>query len=176
MIDFVHTSVLLFGSNEATIHLPEGLSKALIAAHSGWRYVILILLILAIYYGNLTAKGKKAYEGATKKMGMFTMIAVDIQLMVGLVLYFFFIASQTNFKIGKLKDQIGVPMFRSIAIDHAIGMLIALVLIHIGYAKAKKALNDTEAGKKQFTYMLIALIIILISIPWPFLHHERGWF
>ncbi|HRG85438.1 MAG TPA: hypothetical protein PLN38_06995 [Chitinophagales bacterium] len=176
MIDFITTSVLLFGSNEATIQLPEGLAKALIAAHSGWRYIILILLVMAIIYGKQTASGKKAYEGATKKMGMFTMIAVDIQLLGGLVLYFFFIASQTNFKLGKLKDQMGVSQFRSIAVEHAIGMLIALVLIHIGYSKAKKALNDTEAGKKQYVFYLIALIIILLSIPWPFLHPERGWF
>lgn len=176
MTDLILSSTLLFGSNEATIHLPEGLSKALIAMHSGWRYVILILLVLAIVYAKQTASGKKAFEGATKKMGMFTMIAADIQLLVGLVLYFYFLASQTNFKMGKLTDQLAVGQFRSIAIDHAVGMLIALILIHVGYAKAKKALNDTDAGKKQFTYMLIALIVILISIPWPFMHPERGWF
>ena len=176
MIDLILSPVLLFGSNEATIHMPEGLSKALIAMHSGWRYVILVLMILAIIYGKQTASGKKAFDGATKKMGMFTMIAMDIQLLVGLVLYFFFIASQTNFKIGKFTDQLGVGQFRTIAVEHAIGMMIALVLVHVGYAKAKKALNDTEAGKKQYIYMLIALIIILLSIPWPFMHPERGWF
>ena len=90
MIDFITTSVLLFGSSEATIQLPEGLAKALIAAHSGWRYIILILLVMAIIYGKQTASGKKPFEGGTKKMGMFTMIAVDIQLLGGLVLYFFF--------------------------------------------------------------------------------------
>ena len=176
MIDFITSSVLLFGSSEATIQLPEGLAKALIAAHSGWRYVILILLVMAIIYGKQTASGKKPFEGGTKKMGMFTMIAVDIQLLGGLVLYFFFMASQTMFKMGKLKDQMGISEFRNIAVEHAIGMLIALVLIHIGYSKAKKALNDTEAGKKQYVFYLIALIVILLSIPWPFLHPERGWF
>jgi heme A synthase len=176
MLNSIITPVLLFGSNESTISMPEGLSKALIAAHSGWRYVILILIVMAIVYARQTAKGKRAFEGGTKKMGMFTMIAMDIQLLGGLVLYFFFLASQTKFKIGKLTDQLEVSSFRTIAVEHAIGMLIAIVLVHMGYAKAKKALNDTEAGKKQFTYMLIALIIILLSIPWPFLHPERGWF
>jgi len=176
MTDLILSSVLLFGSNEATINMPEGLSKALTAMHSGWRYVIIVLIILAIIYGKQTALGKKAFNGTTKKMGMFTMIAMDIQFLGGLVLYFFFLSSQTNFKIGKLTDQLGVSQFRTIALEHAIGMLIALILVHVGYAKAKKALNDTEAGKKQYIYMLIAFIIILISIPWPFLHPERGWY
>jgi hypothetical protein len=176
MLELLFSSVLLFGSNEATIHLPEGLTKALLASHSGMRYILLILLILAIVFARQTASGKKPFLGATKKMGMFTMILVDLQLLIGALLYFNFIATQTNFKLGKLKDQLGAPMFRSIALDHALGMAIAILLIHLGYAKAKKAMNDVDAGKKQYIYYLIALIVILVSIPWPFLHHERSWF
>ncbi|HMU69721.1 MAG TPA: hypothetical protein PK511_07480 [Chitinophagales bacterium] len=176
MTDLLFANVLLFGSNEPTVHLPEGLYKALLASHSGLRYIVMILLILAVVYARQTSSGKKPFAGATKKMGMFTMILVDIQLLVGAALYFNFIASQTNFKLGKLKDQLSAPMFRSIALDHALGMFIAIVLIHLGYAKAKKSMNDVDAGKKQFMFYLIALILILVSIPWPFLHHERGWF
>ncbi len=170
--------ILLFGSNETTRHLPEGLSKALIGFHSGWRYIIIILMLLGIWFGYQTSKGKKPFAGSTRKMGMFTMIAVDIQLVVGLVLYFYFLSRYTNLQINKLKGQMGAPEFRSIAVDHVVGMMIALILIHIGYSKAKKATTDISAGKKQFTYFLIAFIIILISIPWPFLdvNKSRGWF
>jgi len=175
MSELLFSTVLLFGSNEGTMHLPEGISKALIASHSGMRWLILILLVLAIIFARQTAKGKRPFEGATRKAGMFTMILIDIQLLMGLVLYFYFLASQTNFKMGKLKDQLEVGAFRSIAVDHFIGMLIAVVLIHFGYAKAKRALNATDAGKKQFLWYLVALIIILLSIPWPFMHPGRGW-
>ena len=175
MIATILSTVLLFGSDEATMHLPEGLYKALMGFHSGWRYIIIILMLLGIIYGWQASKGKKPFAGATKKMGMFTMIAMDLQLVVGLILYFFWLSSQTNFKIAKLTDQLGVPQFRSITLEHAIGMLIAIILVHIGYSKAKKALNDIDAGKKQFVWFLIAFILILLSIPWPFLHPERGW-
>lgn len=175
MSDLLFSTVLLFGSNEGTMHLPEGMAKALLASHSGMRYIILILLLLAVVFASQTRSGKRPFEGATKKTGMFTMILIDIQLLMGLVMYFFFLASQTNFKMGKLKDQLEVSSFRSIAVEHFIGMMIAVVLIHLGYAKAKKALNAEEAGKKQFLFYLIALIIILLSIPWPFMHPERGW-
>ena len=175
MTDLLYSTILLFGSNEATMHLPEGMAKALLASHSGMRYIILILLILAVIFAAQTRSGKRPFEGATRKTGMFTMIFIDVQLLVGLVLYFFFLASQTNFKIGKLKDQLEVSSFRSIAVEHFIGMIIAVLLIHIGYTKAKKALNAEEAGKKQFLFYLIALILILLSIPWPFMHPERGW-
>lgn len=175
MTNLLFSGILLFGSNEGSLHLPEGVSKALLASHSGMRYLIIILMLMAIFFAYQTSKGKRPFIGNTKKTGMFTMILIDIQLLMGLVLYFFFLAGQTNFKLGKLKDQLEVSMFRSIAVDHFIGMLIAVVLVHMGYAKAKKAMNDPEAGRKQFLFYLIAFIIIMLVIPWPFLHHERGW-
>ncbi|MBK7567950.1 MAG: hypothetical protein KBF42_05985 [Chitinophagales bacterium] len=169
------STVLLFGSDEATRHLPEGLYKALMGFHSGWRYIILILMVLGIWFGFQTSKGKRPFAGATKKMGMFTMISIDLQLVAGLLLYFNWISTQTNFKISNIASQMGVAIFRNIALDHAIGMLIAIIFIHIGYAKAKKALNDADAGRKQFIWFLIAFILILVSIPWPFLYETRGW-
>jgi len=174
----MHTHLLLHGSDAPTRHLPEGLAKALIGFHSGWRYFILVLLLLAIVYAYQASKGKRPFAGAAKKMGMFTMIAADLQFLVGIVLYFFFLSRYTNLQMGKLKDQIGAPEFRTMALDHALGMLIALILIHIGYSKAKKETDPLKAGKKQFTFYLIALILILLSIPWPFLsvHASRGWF
>ncbi len=169
---------LLFGSDAPTMHMPDVLARGMIGFHSGWRYIILLLLLAGIITGWQTSKGKKPFTGFTKRMGMFTMIAVDIQLIVGLVLYFFLLARYTDMHMGKLTDQMRMPEFRSIAVDHLIGMLIAIILIHIGYSKAKKATVDAVAGKKQFGYFLAALIIILLSIPWPFMsiHAWRGWF
>jgi len=175
MILTLISAVLLNGSNEVAAHLPEGLYKALTGFHSGWRYIVIILLVLGIWFGFQTSKGKKPFAGATKKMGMFSMIAMDLQLVAGLLLYFHWISTQTNFKISNITDQLGAPSFRNIALDHAIGMLLALIFVHIGYAKAKKALNDVDAGRKQFIWFLIAFILILVSIPWPFLYDGRGW-
>lgn len=175
MIATTIQTVLLFGSDEATMHLPEGLYKALMGFHSGWRYIILIFMILGIWFGYQSSKGKKPFAGATKKMGMFTMISIDLQLVAGLLLYFNWISTQTNFKISNLTEQMGVTSFRNIALDHAIGMILAIIFVHIGYAKAKKALTDVDAGRKQFIWFLIAFILIMISIPWPFLYDTRGW-
>ncbi len=175
MITELFSNVLLFGSDEPTQHLPEGLAKALIGFHSGWRYIIIILMILAIWFGWQTSKGKRPFAGATKKMGLFTMIAIDMQLVVGLILYFYWIASQTDFKLSKLTGQLDVASFRTITLEHAVGMLIAIILVHIGYSKAKKAIQDNAAGKAQFIWFLIAFILILLAIPWPFLHPERSW-
>ncbi len=155
---------------------PEGLYKMLLSMHSGWRYIILILMIAAIIFGRQAAKGKRGFAGAPRRFGMFTMIAADIQLLLGLGLYSFFLKANTSAIGSSFGDQMSNSSFRNIAVEHALGMIIALVLIHIGYARAKKNTDSAGAGKAQFTYYLIALIIILVSIPWPFLHAGRGWF
>ncbi|MEZ5015112.1 MAG: hypothetical protein R2794_12560 [Chitinophagales bacterium] len=156
--------------------MSENLIKALLGMHSGWRYIILILLIAAIVYARQTASGKRPFAGATKKLGMFTMIAIDIQLLLGILLYYNFMQVTTHFNLGTFKHQFSADSFRNIAVDHLVGMLLAIICIHVGYAKAKKQENPLAAGKKLFGWYLFGLILILVSIPWPFLHPGRGWF
>jgi hypothetical protein len=56
-------------------------------------------------------------------------------------------------------------------------MLIAVVLITIGYSKSKRANTAVEKFKPIKIFYLIGLIIILASIPWPFRANLGGaWF
>ena len=48
------------------------------------------------------------------------------------------------------------------------GMLIAIVLITIGRGVAKKSIPDAAKFKRSFWLFLIALVIILATVPWPF--------
>jgi hypothetical protein len=56
-------------------------------------------------------------------------------------------------------------------------MLIAIVLITLGYSKSKKGTTDAEKFKPIKVYYLIAFILIVASIPWPFRTALGGsWF
>ena len=59
MTNLLFSGILLFGSNEGSLHLPEGVSKALLASHSGMRYLIIILMLMAIFFAYQTSKGKR---------------------------------------------------------------------------------------------------------------------
>lgn len=58
--------------------------------------------------------------------------------------------------------------FRFFWIEHPVGMLIAIVLITLGHGMAKKTVSDEVKYRKAFYFFLFALVIILVSIPWPF--------
>jgi hypothetical protein len=63
-------------------------------------------------------------------------------------------------------------VLRFYLVEHISLMIVAIILITVGYSKAKKA----ASWKPVFTYYLIGLILILASIPWPFRIPVAGWF
>lgn len=140
----------------------------MIHAHSFLRWVVLILALLTIIKSFSGMSSKKAFTAADKKMPLFFMISMDIQLLLGLVLYFtgaWGIKNIQNQGMGEvMKDAAG----RFFAIEHTVGMLLAIIFAHVAYAFAKKNIDDTAKFKKIFTFTLLSLLAILVSIPWPF--------
>ena len=139
-------------------------------AHSGWRWVVLALLIYAIFNAFTKWRSGQSFEDKDRKTNLFAMISVHIQLLFGFVLYF--MSPSVQFSSATMKDS----MLRFFTVEHLVMMLIAVILITIGNSMSKKALEDTIKFKKTFTYYLIGLIIILAGIPWPFRGFGNGWF
>ena len=57
--------------------------------------------------------------------------------------------------------------YRFFAIEHTVGMLIAIALITIARGVFRKNITDTKKHKRCIILYLFALIIVLASIPWP---------
>ncbi len=54
------------------------------------------------------------------------------------------------------------------AIIHATMMFAAVIIVSIGSAMAKRRPTDHEKYKTMLTWFAIALLVILVAIPWPF--------
>ena len=135
--------------------------------HSGLRWIILILLVLAI----INAFSSKTFEKKHKMINLFAMIALHTQLLIGLVLLKS--SGKVNFGEGWMKDAI----YRFYGMEHLAGMVIAIDLITFGYVKSKKGTTPAEIYKPIKLFYIIGLIIILASIPWPFRANLGGaWF
>ncbi|HEY0058968.1 MAG TPA: hypothetical protein VGB56_07515 [Flavisolibacter sp.] len=148
----------------------------LVAAHSGGRWILLLLLLVAIF--KSATAGNRNFTDGDAKTGLFLMIVTDLMLLVGLVLYF---AGNWGFELvsgGGMGEVMKNPVARFFSVEHTVGMLIAIVLIHIGKAQAKKNLPHRSKHKRTFIFYLLALIIIIASVPWPIraVGEGRGWF
>ncbi len=139
-------------------------------AHSGLRWIVLALLVYAIINAFTKWQAAKTFEDKDRKINLFAMVFTHIQFLTGVILYF--MSSKVQFNSMTMKDS----MLRFFSVEHALMMLIAVALITIGNAAAKKASEDSTKFKKSFIYFLIGLFIMLISIPWPFRGFGNGWF
>ena len=70
--------------------------------------------------------------------------------------------------------KVGVQRF--FLVEHISLMILAAVLMTIGYSTTKKQINTPYGGKKLLFYYLIALFLILLAIPWPFRGFGTAWF
>ncbi|EHQ26353.1 hypothetical protein [Mucilaginibacter paludis] len=126
--------------------------------HSGFRYVVLILILLAIIQALAGLFGKKAYTDGNRKLNLFAMISAHTQLLIGLVLYFLSPFVQFNAQTMKQADT------RYWTVEHLTMMIFALVLITIGHSRSKKAVLPEAKHRAIVVFYLLAVVVILAAI------------
>lgn len=143
--------------------------------HSMLRWLLLVVLIFVVITSFIGWKNGKIYTKGHGKLVFYTVLIAHLQLITGLVLYF--LGPWAN-RLTMMADTMRDPVSRFFAVEHLLGMLIAIVLITIGSARAKRVAEDAGKYKVVFTLFGIALLLILLSIPWPFreVGMGRGWF
>ena len=128
--------------------------------HSYWAYLVLIILILATINAILGYTSKKQFKDKDLRLSLFTLITSHIQLLIGLGVYF------SSPMYNSMKENGINEINRMLAIEHPIMMILAIVLITIGWSKHKKQSTDTGKFKKIAVFYGLALILILSRIPW----------
>ncbi|WP_057936554.1 hypothetical protein [Algoriphagus resistens] len=131
--------------------------------HSGIAYLALFALIVVIIYMLIGSLSNREFREKDRKIGLIAFVLSHIQLLVGLILYFL---SPLGLEMLKSGTAMSDPAARLIALEHPLINIIAIVLISIGYIRAKK----TGASRARFRsiYMMyaIGLVLILSRIPW----------
>jgi hypothetical protein len=143
------------------------MSSVLLQVHSILRWVILILLFLSIVQSFIGWMRRRELREVDTKLWLFTMISAHTTLLIGLILLFFgrFGILSTGLPEGVMlmKDK----FYRFYWVEHPVGMLVATILITIGRGVVKKQITDPLKYKRAFWLFLLALLIILATIPWP---------
>lgn len=135
--------------------------------HNLLRWILLFVLLTAIFRAYRGWKSRKIYGKSDKQLGLFLMISAHTELLLGFILWFtsaYGFQSIKNLGMAVVMKNAGARFW---AVEHMIGMLIGVVLITIGRSVTKKAISDTSKFKKSFWLFLFGLIIILAVVPWP---------
>jgi hypothetical protein len=146
---------LLFKKIKHTMNLYAFLQKF----HSGWAYLALILLVVAVVNAIIGFTSKKEFTAKDRKIALFGLIGSHVQLLVGLILYFVS-------PLGLAGFSMKVAEARLTSLEHPLINVVALVLITIGWSKHKKAATSELKFKSFAVFYTIGLLLILSRIPW----------
>ncbi len=137
----------------------------LLHTHNLFRWLALIAIVVALIFAFQGWFAKKDWTKKDNLAGLLLTIFVDIQLVIGLILYFF-VSPFTKSAFADFGAAMKNSVLRFYAVEHILIMIIALVLIHIGRVKSKKATLSVNRHKAAAIWYGIAFILILVGIPW----------
>lgn len=128
--------------------------------HSGWAYLALLLLVFAVFNSIIGLFSKKEFTAKDRKISLFALITIHIQLIVGLILYF---VSPNGFLVlGEMNNA----ALRLTSLEHPLTNIIAISLITIGWVRHKKVLSSRLKFKSISIFYGLGLVLILSKIPW----------
>jgi len=133
--------------------------------HNTLRWILFIVLIVTLIKYLAGWLGNQPWKKTDNILGIATTWLMDLQLITGLALYFF-LSPVTKMALSDFGAAMKDASLRFYAVEHFLMMLIAVVLVHIGREKSKRALTDTGKFKMGSIFFLIALMVIYAAIPW----------
>ncbi|GAB2485589.1 hypothetical protein [Algoriphagus taiwanensis] len=132
-------------------------------AHSGLAYLALAALVLVIIYALIGSLSGRAFTEKDRKIAMIAFILSHTQLLIGLILYF---VSPLGFSLltggGAMSDSAA----RLTALEHPLINIVAIILISVGYIRAKKLVDSRAKFRSIYMLYAIGLVLILSRIPW----------
>lgn len=134
--------------------------------HSGWAYLAILLLVLAIVNSLIGFSGKKEFTAKDRKIALFGLIGAHIQLLIGLILYFTSPLGYSNIPALGMGEVMKNDALRLTVVEHPVINVIAIILITIGWSKHKKAITSTAKFKSILIFYAIGALLILSRIPW----------
>ena len=147
----------------------------LLPLHNILRWVVLIAALFAIYRAFAGWLGKKDWTSTDDKAGMWFTMLMDIQVLVGLILYIF-LSPITQSAFQNFGGAMSNAVARFFAVEHILLMVVAAAAAHMGRAFSRKASGALSKHKRAAIWFVLALLLVLVAIPWPFSAAARPLF
>lgn len=141
------------------------MSNFVLAVHNILRWIVLILLIIALVRAYWGWFGKREWEPTDTRVGRFYSISLDIQLLLGIILYFF-LSDLTKVVLSNFSAAMSAPEIRFFGIEHFFYMVLAVILAHVGVATAKRAEEPVIKHRRTAIWFSLSLVTILLGMPW----------
>jgi hypothetical protein len=130
--------------------------------HSAFAYVVLALIVIVILIALIGKLGGKPFSSSLKRLALWSMLALHLQFVVGIALYFL---SPLGFS-AMSGEAMSDSMLRLYVVEHPITMLLGIIVITIGHGRMKRTVNDDKKYMQLILFYTIGLALVLSRIPW----------
>jgi hypothetical protein len=137
----------------------------ILSIHNLMRWVVLILAIVAIVKAFLGWFRDRPWTEQDSKFGSYYTISLDIQFLLGIILYIF-LSPLTHAFFSNLSAGLANPNLRFFGLEHIFYMFVAVALGHMGTAFSRRADVDQKKHRNAAIFFSLSLLVILIAIPW----------
>jgi hypothetical protein len=144
----------------------------LLILHSIVRWLVVIAALAAAGKAFAGWLGKGTWSHLDDHLGLFFTMAMDIQVLIGLVLYF--VSPLIRTALTDLPAAFANPTLLFFSFLHWILILIAVALAHIGRTRSRKANGDPARFRSAAIFYGLSILLVLVAIPWPFTF-SRPW-
>lgn len=144
----------------------------MLTLHSILRWVILLAGLLAVARACSGWLGQRSWEAADNRAGIWFVAALDLQFLVGLALHLG-LSPLTQIAMSDPGTAMQSSGLRFWFVEHPLGMMIALVLAHVGRVRIRKAATDVSRHKRAAIFFALAFLAIVLSSPWPGMANAR---
>lgn len=131
--------------------------------HSGLAYLVLAGLIAVFIYALIGALSNRTFTDKDRKFGLIGLIPAHVQLLAGIAAYFTSPLGFSNLSAG---NAMGDAVSRLYAVEHPLINIVAIVLITVGYSRAKKLTESRARFRSLYMFYGIGLLLIMSRIPW----------
>lgn len=133
--------------------------------HSIWAWITLIAIVISLVNAIAGVMSSRSFLKKDKTLSLLGLIATHVQMLFGLGVYFVSTGYLTMKEegMGHVMKDAGL---RNQVVEHPTAMIIAIILITIGFSKHKTKKTDAAKFRTVAIFYGIALVLILGMIPW----------
>jgi uncharacterized membrane protein (UPF0182 family) len=138
----------------------------LLPLHSLIRWLVLIALLFSVAFSYWGWYKHRAFSTFAEGLRRFTLGVVQMQFLIGLILYF--LSPVVSYFLHNFKAAVHMREIRFFGMEHITMMFVAVAVITVGAGRVGKMTTDDLKYKTMWIWFGIGLLIILSSIPWSF--------
>jgi hypothetical protein len=138
----------------------------LLFAHSWLRWLVLLAALAAIARAIGGVNTRRPWTPLDDRAGVWLTASLDFQMLLGLILYIF-LSPVTQSAFVDMAAAMRAAPIRFFAVEHPVGMIVAIALAHVGRVRVRKAPDSESKHKQALIFFGLSLLVLLLSIPWP---------